>query len=273
MESELEYLKEENSKLKKSLEEIEGTSKMLVKRDIDLRQAYEELKQLDRQKSEFVSTAAHQLRTPLTSVKFALQMLKDALYDDLSSTQQEIFKQGNTAVDRMFEMTENLLTVDALDYGTLDLQLEPQNLTELIHEIINSFTDQYNRKHITLSTAFDTSITALNCDRNRLQDVISNVLDNAIKYTPENGTITISTSTNQAHITISVSDTGIGFDTKEIPNLFKKFSRLDNAKRVDANGSGLGLYISKKIIEKHNGTITMTHNEPQGTIVTITLPI
>lgn len=273
MSSELEQLQKENEVLKKSIQELEQASKMLVRRDIDLQQAYEELRQLDKEKSEFVSIAAHQLRTPLTTVSFANQMLIDALRSDLDETQLDIFHKSRVGIENMFEIIEELLVVDALDYGNLKLSYEPVVLEQLIDEIMIGFADIIKQKSLAIHTDYSDAPQVVQADKTRIKASISNVIDNAIKYTLAGGSITLATKYVESSASITVSDTGIGIEATEAQNLFKKFSRFDNAIRIDANGSGLGLYISKKIAEKHKGDLSFVPNGTKGSSFIIKIPI
>lgn len=273
MSSELEQLQKENEVLKKSIQELEQASKMLVRRDIDLQQAYEELRQLDKEKSEFVSIAAHQLRTPLTTVSFANQMLIDALRSDLDETQLDIFHKSRVGIENMFEIIEELLVVDALDYGNLKLSYEPVVLEQLIDEIMIGFADIIKQKSLAIHIDYSDAPQVVQADKTRIKASISNVIDNAIKYTLAGGSITLTTKYVESSASITVSDTGIGIEATEAQNLFKKFSRFDNAIRIDANGSGLGLYISKKIAEKHKGDLSFVPNGSKGSSFIIKIPI
>lgn len=273
MKDELQVLREENTSLQKTIQELENTSKMLVHRDIDLRDAYEELKQLDKEKSEFVSIAAHQLRTPLTSVRFAIQILSESLGNSLDEIQNRSLEQARIAVDRMFSMIEDLLTVDALDYGNLKLVPETVAPEKIISDIVTNLEPIILQKKLQVHLNFAYSPMVMKADPKRLKDAFSNLIDNAVKYTPTEGAITISTKYTGTHVIIEISDNGIGIDESQSSQLFKKFSRLENAKRVDANGSGLGLYICKKIIERHNGTISYERLTVQGSTFKICLPL
>ncbi len=264
MPNELDQLRQENESLKKLLVDLENTSKMLVRRDIDLRQAYENLKRLDQEKSEFVSIAAHQLRTPLTSLSFAHQMLSDTIAPTLNEAQKIVLNQARLSIDRMFGMIEDLLIVDALDYGSLKFEIVTVNLESLISEVISGFKNVFEQKSLTLTTHFASVAGVITGDERRLKDAFSNVIDNASKYTPDGGEIIVSTAYQNGEAIVTVSDTGIGIEPENESSLFKKFSRFDNAKKVDANGSGLGLYISKKIIEQHGGNIIYKPHLPQG---------
>lgn len=273
MPSDLTSALSEIEKLKRTIAELEQTSKMLVQRDIDLRKAYDSLKALDREKSEFISIAAHQLRTPLTAIRFANQMLTESIQQQLSESQVRTLQQATYSIDLMFKMIEDLLMVDALDYGSVKLERAPVVIEDILSSIVSELAELAGAKGLLLHTAFATERSTVYGDQPRLHDALSNIIDNAVKYTPEGGTIDIATTYTPTHLTITVSDSGIGIVASESDRIFKKFSRLENAKRVDANGSGLGLYITKKIVEAHKGTVSFTANEPTGTCFIVTLPI
>jgi signal transduction histidine kinase len=263
----------EIARLKATISELENTSKMLVQRDIDLRRAYESLKVLDREKSEFISIAAHQLRTPLTAIRFANQMLSESIEHELDDNQKRVLSHAKISIDQMFNMIEDLLTVDALDYGSMKLEYASVSLEKLVASIVTELGEIITAKSLQCHTNFATEQKPVPSDARRLHDAISNIIENAVKYTPEGGSIVLTTSYTDTTATISIADTGIGVLPGDTSRLFKKFSRLSNAKLVDANGSGLGLYISKKIVEAHRGTITFTENKPQGACFNITIPL
>jgi signal transduction histidine kinase len=121
-------------------------------------------------------------------------------------------------------------------------------------------------------TSFSPQPSAVPFDAKRLRDAVGNIVANAIKYSPQGGTVAIHTHYHDNHAIVTISDTGIGVEAGQEDKIFQKFTRLKNAEQIDPNGSGLGLYISKKIIEKHGGEITYTHNQPTGSVFTITLP-
>ncbi len=273
MPEDIEKLKTENSQLRFTITELENTSKLLLRRDMDLRRAYDALKEVDREKSEFVSIAAHQLRTPLTGVRFANQMLYDALFATLAPEHQQVLTQARRGIDVMFEMIEDLLIIDALDYGNLKLDKTTFSVEDLIREILEDLKEHVEKKHITLTTSLNAANCQITVDRRRIKDVFSNLIDNAVKYTPANGSVSVRTECIDNMVIVTVSDTGIGVDPAKAENLFKKFSRLDNARRIDANGSGLGLYITKKIAEAHGGRVAYAPNQPTGSSFTVTIPV
>lgn len=266
-------LRAENEKLKKIIESLDQNAQMLILKDIELRAANDKLRSLDTQKLEFIAIAAHQLRTPLTSIRFAHQMLSDDIADKLLPDQLKVLTNARISIDRMFNMIEDLIVIDDIDYGELKLHYEPVAMDKIIEEILLIFNEAVRIKSIQIKCTSKGTVKNVGCDARRIKDAISNIIDNAIKYTPEKGEVSISCDYLESTVIITVSDTGIGVDEEDAELLFKKFSRLDTAKRIDANGSGLGLYIAKKIIERHVGSINFKHNVPKGSSFIISLPI
>ncbi len=273
MHNELESLRKENEKLRQTVLVIENTSKMLVQRDLDLRQAYNELKDLEKEKSEFVSTAAHQLRTPLTTVTFAIQILSESISSTLDEAQLRVLDNAKLGAKNMMSLVNNLLVIDAFDYGKLQMSHEPFYLENAVNEVIGSLSDIIERSSLTISTDFSKSSKHVHADFSLVKDAISNIIHNASKYNQLGGTIDIVTLYNADTANIKVSDTGIGIDPEEVDKLFQKFSRCNNAKKLDANSSGLGLYIVARIMEKHQGTVTYKPNIPHGSIFTLSFPL
>lgn len=271
--SPIEVLKAENEKLKETIKSLDMSAQMLISCDIELRDANDRLSTLDTQKSEFVAIAAHQLRTPLTSIRFANQMLNDSISEKLTPDQLKVLVSARISIDRMFDMIEDLLVVDSIDYGNLKLTFESVVVEQCIEEILFGFTEEIKNKSLHVQKNFTEQASKVLCDVRKIKDALSNIIDNAIKYTPQKGTISISTACSDSHVTITISDTGIGIEKNDVDLLFRKFSRMDNAKLLDANGSGLGLYIAKKIIEKHKGTIAFSDHLPTGTSFIISLPL
>ncbi len=238
-----------------------------------LRTENDQLRQVDQQKSEFVSVAAHQLRTPLTSVRFAIQILREVTTGKLEPAQQDMLMKAEESMKRMFTLIQDLLMIDKLEYGNLVFEKAPFDINDLIKEIFDHEVARAEGRHIKLVLESAIDIPHYTGDRRRLQDVFSNLIDNAIKYNHEGGKVLCRVSCTDGVLTVAVLDEGIGIPSQEEAVLFRKFSRLANAVRVDPGGSGLGLYICKSIVDRHGGTISHMPNTPQGTCFTVTLPL
>ena len=221
-------------------------------------------------KDEFLSFATHQLRSPLTSIKWGLETLID---QKPGTDQDNLIKKLQTTTDDMISTVNDLLDISKIDQGRIEINKEPIDLVRFLQEETAEFSTQAEQKKLTLY--FDTQIaTALFLgDRTKLRQVINNLLDNAIKYTDHGGIIVnLAKNTETNNYIITISDTGTGITKDEIDTLFEKFKR-GSAGKTSVGGSGLGLYLSKKIVEMHKGTIHVTSDGiGKGSVFIITLP-
>lgn len=270
-EQKIKALEAEIGKLNQVILNLENSSKMLVRRDLDLRKAYASLKSLDKEKSEFVAIAAHQLRTPLTTTLWAHRMILEDDKSNLTEKQERLLERSSVSVEHIHELVEELIQVDKLEYGNNNLELQNGNLEKVLESLINSHQPKIEARGLIIEKRYNYS-EAVSFDIHQLSEALGNLIDNAIKYTPDNGKITLSVKKDGNYVCVQIIDTGIGVPPGKEEALFKKFSRLSNAENVDAGGSGLGLYIAKKIVEKHKGMIAYSHNPDGGSIFSIKIP-
>lgn len=204
-------------------------------------------------KDEFLSFATHQLRSPLTSLKWGLEALSHQVEGNLD--QKKIVEKLRATADDMISTVNDLLDISKIEQGRLTINKEPIDLVEILDRSAEEFRIQAQLKNLTLLFQTDLSNASFLGDKTKFRQVISNLLDNAVKYT-DHGGITMKLSKNKAKnlYIITVSDTGRGISPNEVPLLFQKFTR-GNAGKSSFGGSGLGLYLTKKIIEMHQGTI------------------
>lgn len=257
--------------LQASVDSLEQTSKMLIKRDVALRQAYEHLKSLDLEKTEFVSIAAHQLRTPVTSARWALTYLQEN-QANLTDKQKLLLSRAQESMDRVFNLVEELLELNRVEFGNVQLRKIPGSIEKLCEEIIQEHECISTSKKVTIHRNYAQHPRPTAFDADRLKQVVDNIIDNAIKYSDQNATITLTTSYSEKFARIDIADTGIGISTQDAIRVFNKFTRLVDAEQIDPNGTGLGLYVSQKLIEAHNGAITLSQNKPKGSVFSIKLP-
>lgn len=263
-----------NAKLNDLLHENYEVGKILVRRDIELSDVNSRLEALDRSKSEFVSVAAHQLRTPITGIRWTFNALLDNELGKLTAEQLRIAEDGLKSAIRMIELINDLLNVARIEEGRFGLHFKRQPLLPLIQAAIEHYKQIAEPKGVSIVVDLPTNpIPDLNLDEEKFHIAIDNLLDNAIKYTPPGGTITVRVAQENNIIAFSVKDTGIGVPRSQIPRLFNKFFRAENAQRFQTSGSGLGLYVVKNITEAHGGTIAVESEEGTGTMFTIKLPI
>jgi two-component system sensor histidine kinase VicK len=229
--------------------------------------------QLYRSKSEFITVAAHQLRTPLTGISWTFEtMLKD---QSLSPENKEMVKNGMIASAKALKIVNDLLDVAKIEEGRFGYDFENIDIVKFVSEILNNaaiYAKQYNLK--LYFDCQDSGPIILKADPNRLGLALSNVLDNAIRYNVENGSITVKLKrlTGEPYVQISVADTGVGIPPEDMPKVFTKFFRAENAIKFRPEGSGFGLYIAKNVINRHGGKIWLESTLGRGTTVYLTLP-
>ncbi len=229
-------------------------------------------KEIDRLKSEFVSTVSHELRTPLTSIKGYIDLLLEEEAGKVNQTQQEflrIVKQNN---DRLVNLINDLLDVSRIESGRVHLKIKPQDINDILTEVIDTFKTLANQKKQILKFKNLNNLPKVAADRDRLSQVVTNLISNAIKYTPTGGTIEIETTRENGLIEVYVTDTGIGISTEDQESLFTKFFRVDTSLTRDVGGTGLGLSICKTIIELHGGKIWVNSALGKGSTFAFSIP-
>lgn len=239
--------------------EIEAKAKVaaindeLAKNKQDLEKANTRLQKLDKTKSEFLSIASHQLRTPISGIKGYLSMIIEGDFGKIEPKPKEIIQQIYDNTERLNGLVNDFLDVSRIERGKLVMERQMTDIAEMVQSIVYNFQPVVKTKGLTLVyNPPKETIPKINVDANKLRQVILNLTDNAIKYTPS-GSITVTLEGLSDHLRCSVKDTGVGLDPEQAKNLFKPFSRATDASKTNATGTGLGLYVAKKIIEYHGG--------------------
>ncbi len=240
----------------------------------DLEKAYKELKKLDIAKSEFISIASHQLRTPLTAIKGYVSLIKDKTYGEFPLKMKKPLKNIYTSVERLIKLVNDLLSISRIESGKMEVATEEFALEDLISSIIIELKNLARAKNLYLKWEKPkTRLERVLLDRMKIRQVILNIIDNAIKYT-ETGGITIEYAQENGACEIEISDTGAGMTKSELDKLFKIFSRGSAGKRTWVEGAGLGLYIAKEFAEMHNGSINVkSSGKEKGSTFNIKIPI
>lgn len=228
-------------------------------------------KEIDQMKSEFVSLASHQLRSPLSSLKWLIEIMLRNRVGVISDEQNKVLKQMQESNDRMIKTVQNLLNVSRIEEGKKGLELKKINFNQIVKNAIQDIQAQAIKKSIRINFEPAETIEA-NLDPEKIKIVVQNIIDNAVKYTKEKGDVKIKTKLIGDNIKFTVSDNGIGIPEVEQQKIFVKFHRSANAKLLSVHGTGLGLYIAKKIVEAHKGKIWFTSSKNQGTTFYIELP-
>ena len=227
----------------------------------------------ERERRLFVSNVSHELRTPLTSVKSYLEALDEgALYDPVAP---DFIKVSLDETNRMMRMVTDLLHLSRIDNATTRLDVELINFTAFITFILNRFDkmrSQDEEKKYELVRDYPINSVWIEIDTDKMTQVIDNILNNAIKYSPDGGKITVSMKTTDDQMILSISDQGLGIPKQDLPKIFDRFYRVDRARSRAQGGTGLGLAIAKEIIKQHNGFIWAKSEYGKGSTFTIVLP-
>ncbi len=232
--------------------------------------------EIDRAKSEFVSLASHQLKTPLTSMRWLSEAMLRGSAGELQPEQHKYVSNIYDAAKRMVEMVNDLLNVSRIETDTLVIRPEVLDIAQIAQSVIDEQRHVADAKRLVLTAVYAPSLPQLNADKQLLRMVLQNLLSNAIKYTPEKGSVTCDISLAAAAremIFLRVQDTGMGIPKDEQSRVFEKLHRASNAEALVPDGTGLGLYLVKTIIDKVGGGITFESTEGKGTTFFVSIPV
>jgi signal transduction histidine kinase len=229
-----------------------------------LRKANEKLEALDDAKDDFISMASHQLRTPLTSVKGYISMVLEGDFGKITSQQQKLLSQAFSSSQRMAYVISDLLNVSRLRTGKFIMESVPANLADIVEQEVSQLKDASSARNISLFFEKPASFPELMLDETKTRQVIMNFIDNAIYYTPAKGSITLSLKDKPTVVELRIKDTGIGVPRNEQQHLFTKFYRAANARKARPDGTGLGLFMAKKVVIAQGGSIIFESHEGKG---------
>ncbi len=245
------------------LRKITGTDKELRK-----------IKTLDKIKSEFISIAAHQLRTPLAKVKWSLKSLMGGDYGVVSAEQMKVLEESYRSNEKMIKMINDLLDLSKIEDMSLGYSFEKSKIEDIVERAIESFSSTAKEKGVSLVFKKPkTSIPPIILDSRKIALVFSNLIDNALNYTPKGGRVEVSLENSGKRVMVSVKDNGIGIPKEDMKGIFTRFFRAKNAIRVKTDGTGLGLYIAKNVVKIHGGDMRAESEEGKGTSFYFTIPL
>jgi len=242
----------------------------------DLHETNEKLKENLRLKSEFINIASHELRTPVTAIKNSLDLIYKKTRDNLTETQLKFIEIAMESIERLTRHIENLLDLSKFEKGKFHLVLRPEDIGDIIEESVEFLKEEAIEKTHKLELAVDENLPLVLADRRLLSRVISNLLDNAIKFTPDGGIIRIRACRDREKenfILVCVEDSGPAIPSMYRDSIFDKFSQLEESSERLHQGLGLGLAISKEIVEAHGGRIWLEKNPDGGNSFRFTVPI
>ncbi len=255
-------------------EEFDASAKLLVRRDLDLTKAHHELERIDQMKSEIISIVAHQLRTPLSAVKWTLKMLSDGDSGAVSPEQKTMLMKAYDSNERMIALVNDMLSADRMESGKFRYRFFPIQLEDLIENVVTEILPKANDRGVGVRFLRPAqNLPRVTIDPDKIREVLQNLIDNAIKYSRRGGTVVIGLQREAGVLLCSVADQGIGIPKAEQEKIFGRFFRAQNALRVETDGSGLGLFIVRGIIQRHGGTVGFESVEGKGTTMLIRLPL
>lgn len=266
-------LSEMNARLMKSSQDLETGTKMLIKKDRELVLANQKLIHVDELKSDFITTIAHQLRTPLSGIKWILSMLSKGEFGAVSEDEKKYLLKAYDSNNRMILLVNELLEIDRLENDKINYLFAEIDLFRIIDTLIDEFSVEIKLRRIEIIVKGRENPFKVIADEQGVRSVVQNLLDNAIKYTVDAGTILITIQKDENFAKFSIKDSGIGIPLEAFEKIFTLFYRAPNATQAIADGSGAGLYLSKKIVNKHGGKIWFESEEGKGSTFYFTIPL
>jgi signal transduction histidine kinase len=231
-------------------------------------------KLIEKLKTEFVSVAAHQLRTPLSAIKWTLRMILDGEVGEITDEQREFLEKTYEANERMILLINDLLNVAKIEEGRYFYRAYLTDLEPIVKSMVDYYQEEAKRKNIKLEfVKMSDYFPRVMIDPEKIKLAIQNLLDNALHYTPKGGSVTVTLIHGDKDVLCSIKDNGVGIPKSQQSRVFTKFFRAENVIRMQTEGSGLGLFITKNIIEAHNGKIWFESEEGKGTTFYFSLPI
>jgi signal transduction histidine kinase len=226
----------------------------------ELQDANEKLKTLDKLKDEFVYLASHELRTPMTAIKSYLWMTLQGDAGPLNDTQKLYLERSYSSVERLIKLVNDMLNISRIESGRVTVALQKSDIVGLVKEVIEDVGPRASEAGVSVSLVPPPPLPAVLADADKIKEVLFNLIGNALKFTPKGGSVTVSFAENNGFVETNIRDTGAGISVENISKLFQKFSMLPESYSVNKNasGTGLGLYISRCIIELHQGKIWVT---------------
>ncbi len=260
-------------KLEENAQEYSVGTRLLIRRDLELNRANEKLQEFDEIKSNFISVVAHQLRTPLSGVKWTLSMILNGEMGELNNDQKTFLMKTYESNARMITLVNDMLDTDRIQSGKVHYGFRFINIIDLLDNVLFETSPEASKRNISIE--FKNKLENLPqafVDPETMRAVLQNLLENSIKYTMGGGKIEIDVQDKGKELEVSIADNGIGIPEDQKKKVFGRFFRATNAVKQETDGSGLGLYIAQNIIEKNGGKIWFESTEGKGTTFHFTVP-
>ena len=230
------------------------------------------LQELDQLKSDFVSTVSHELRTPLATMKEFASIIADEIPGKLNDEQKEYVSIIKGNIDRLTRLINDLLDISKIESGKMELKKRLVNIIELTEDVVLILRPKSDGKNISLKTSFQKPMPQIYIDPDKIIQVFTNLIGNAIKFTPNNGEIVVELIDKPEEVECRVTDTGAGILPENLENVFKRFQQFNREAGAGAKGTGLGLAITKELVNAHNGEVWVESQPGKGTKFAFTLP-
>jgi len=246
-------------------------------RRVRARQEYEmsrfeavKLREVDELKSRFFANISHEFRTPLTLILGPVKRIQDASEDQQTRDDLGVVHRNAT---RLLQLVNQLLDLSRIESGNMKLRTAPENIVPLVNGLLQSFCSYAERKRMSMAFTSSSDEIVVYIDRDKIQTIVTNVLSNAFKFTPEGGRVEVSVTQNSQQVSIRISDTGLGIPAAKIPRIFDRFYQVDGSHTREQEGTGIGLSLTRELVELHKGTIAVESEEGRGTTFTVRLPL
>lgn len=273
------------------LASVRESFRELQEKNQKLQNAYDRLKELDRLKSNFLATVSHELRTPLTSIIGYSEMLAEGIAGDMNAEQKEFVTTIHEKGEQLLDLIKGLLDLSKLESGTMSLRKAEIEVAPLIADVASTLAPTARKRNIQIDTKIESGLPALWADAERLRQVLLNLTENAIKFTPGGGSVRLGAhltvlerksdddgrgvvlfSNRRTAVELRVTDTGIGIPNGEKQKVFDAFYQVDGSSTREHGGTGLGLSIVRRLVDAHDGIVHVEDNKPQGAIFVVTIP-
>jgi signal transduction histidine kinase len=270
---------------------IRDSYRELSQRNKELQESYQKLKELDQMKSNFLATVSHELRTPLTSIIGYSEMLLEGLAGELKRDQQDFIKTIMEKGEHLLGLITSLLEISKMEIGQVTLERKDTNITELCKDAILTIKPEAVKRGLKLEMNLEKEMPSVSLDKDRMRQVLLNLLSNALKFTPKGGSILLEAKISEVQserkdpvglvlssptrkiLELAVHDTGIGIPPDKLSQIFEPFFQVDGTSTRKYEGTGLGLSIVKRIVEAHNGEIKVKSTLNQGSSFFVTIPL
>jgi signal transduction histidine kinase len=263
----------ENAKSYEEISKFNVTLRQEIKRATSrLKEKNEQLRELDKAKDEFISMASHQLRTPLTAIKGYLSMLLEGDAGEIKVSQYDFINEAYSAAGRMVGLINDLLNVSRMETGRFFLEPKEVDIEKMVEEEVKQLQNHAKEKGLYLKIKTKGKVPHIFADETKIRQVVMNFIDNAIYYT-QNGGVTVKLSKEKDDFVFEVEDTGIGVPKEAAAHLFEKFYRADNARQTRPDGTGLGIYLAKRVVEDHGGKVVFHSEEGKGSSFGFRFPL